>query len=469
MPDIATETGPAPLDRAGEHDHHNGRLSRALPRQGGGAMSRPGERAALLRTLAPIALAIAAGIALRLAYPGDIEWKLDERFTFDHARALAGGGAWEWLGMPTSLGPPNPGLSLWAFAALAGLFGAESPPALARVVQSFNGAALVAFAAFAWKAVPAQRREAWLWGAALWAVNPLAVLFERKIWPPSLLPLFAVAFIAAWWYRRARGAAFLWGVCGALMAQLHLGVAFLAVALAAWTFVYDRAAFAWKAWIAGSVVGVLPALPWLIEIVSRPGQAALRLRMPFPTYFVRWVTQPFGLGLDYALGWHQFAEYLAGPPLLGYPTYLMGSVHIVLIGILVFALIRAARDTAARRPPVRALLLGQEEPEAVLVNAALWGYGIFLTLLTAIGAGSHRHYLIVIAPVMALWCARLILGAEPARRARALIAALCLAQAVATAGVLNYIHRTQIIRGEYGPTWQWQQSNHPLDYWRLLH
>jgi hypothetical protein len=70
---------------------------------------------------------------------------------------------------------------------------------------------------------------------------------------------------------------------------------------------------------------------------------------------------------------------------------------------------------------------------------------------------------------MALWCARLILGAEPARRARALIAALCLAQAVATAGVLNYIHRTQIIRGEYGPTWQWQQSNHPLDYWRLLH
>lgn len=159
-----------------------------------------------------LALAIAAGIALRLAYPGDIEWKGDEVWTFVHAQSMVAGGPWPWSGMTTSLGPPNPGMSLWVFAGLFAIFGVETPPDLARAVQSLNIAPLAAFAAFAFAVVPKQRREQCLWAAALWAVNPLAVIFERKIWPPSVLPLAMIAFMAAWWFRRRVGAAFAWGL-----------------------------------------------------------------------------------------------------------------------------------------------------------------------------------------------------------------------------------------------------------------
>src|SRR4029077_2902261 len=104
-----------------------------------------------------LALAIAAGIALRLAYPGDIEWKGDEAWTFVHAQSLVAGGPWPWSGMTTSLGPPNPGMSLWVFAGLFAACGVETPPDLARAVQSLNIAALVAFTAFAFAVVPKQR------------------------------------------------------------------------------------------------------------------------------------------------------------------------------------------------------------------------------------------------------------------------------------------------------------------------
>jgi hypothetical protein len=99
------------------------------------------------------------------------------------------GCAWLWLGMPSSVNLPNPGLSLWVFAGLSWIFDANTPPELARAVQSLNATALVAFVVFAFAAIPKDRREPWLWAAALWAVNPVEVIYERKIWPPSVLPL----------------------------------------------------------------------------------------------------------------------------------------------------------------------------------------------------------------------------------------------------------------------------------------
>src|ERR1700733_8901336 len=96
-----------------------------------------------------LALVLAAGIALRFAYPADIEWKGDEKWTFLHAQLMAAGGPWPSLGMPTSMGAPNPGMSLWVFAGLFALFGVETPPDLARAVQVLNCIALVALAGFA--------------------------------------------------------------------------------------------------------------------------------------------------------------------------------------------------------------------------------------------------------------------------------------------------------------------------------
>lgn len=408
-----------------------------------------------------LGLALVAGISLRLLYPTDIEWKVDEKWTFDHAVAMASGGAWSAVGMPSSAGMPNPGLSLWLFGGLVKLFSIDSPPQLARAVQGLNGLALVCLAIFAFTLAERNRREIWLWATALWAVNPLAIVFERKIWPPSVLPIFFVAFIASWNARRLPVAAFLWGLLGALMTQMHMGVLFLVAALFLWTLLDDWRSIRLGAWLAGCIVGTLPAIPWLMEIATLKAGTIHKLRVPIVTFYVRWIQQPFGLGAEYTLGPVHMREFLKGPPVEGYPSYALALAHVAVICILVFALIAGLRKLIRLRPSFGAMFLGSS-PEAVLVNACLWGYGVLLTLATVIGANSHRHYMIVIAPVMALWCARLVFygGEGPDdRRSQRLLVVLCVVQAFIAWGLLDYVHRTQDITGwEYGATWQSQQK-----------
>ncbi len=426
-------------------------------------------------------LALTGGIALRFAYPGDIEWKGDEQWTFAHAELMVASGAWPWSGMASSAGIPNPGLSLWIFAGLFSIFDVKTPPELARAVQSLNAAALVAFVLFAFAAIPKDRREVWLWAAALWAVNPLAILFERKIWPPSVLPLASVAFIASWYFRRGAGAAFAWGLLGALMAQVHMGAAFLAAALAGWTLVHDRAAFPWKIWLAGSVVGSLSALPWLYEVLSRGGNRSAdwscalnggsswvaAIRSLILCTFSRWLnleyfwfffTQPFGFNVEYTLGPAHMRNYLASPLLAGHPTYLIAIVHLVLGCLLVVTLVRAI-SMPRENGWLRESFFGSR-PETLLVCVAIWGYGGVLTLLAAAGLPIQRHYLIVVEPIMSL-CAVLVVmygDRTPGRQlARSLLFVACVGQAILSAGLLHYIHRTAVIEAEYGRTWRSQQ------------
>lgn len=402
--------------------------------------------------------AIALGVLLRLVWPEDIEYKLDEAWTFEHVRALAAGARWPWVGMPTSVGLPNPGLSLWIFSFLGFVSGARTAPELARAVQVMNIAAIFAFVAFAWVVVPRQRREPWLWAAALWAVSPLAVIFERKIWPPSVLPLMTVALMAAWWHRRRRAAAFVWGLLGAVMAQIHLGAGFLSIAVLVWTLISDRKVERWMWWLWGSVLGALPALPWLLQLSGGHGPGK-GWRWPIATFFSRWVMQPFGLGVDYVLGRKQILEFLQGPWIGGQPTCLLAVVHILLAALLAAALGRSLwRMRTSGRFSARGFFIGGES-SAVMINASLWGYGGLLTALTVAGAGSHRHYLIVLAPILHLWAATLVLSAGERLRGqgRALLLALCLLQAVVSVELIRYIHATQIIDGDYGPTWRAQQ------------
>lgn len=409
-----------------------------------------------------ILLFLAAGIALRFAYLADIEWKGDERWTFVHSQLMLAGGAWPWAGMPTSLGTLNPGMSLWVFAGLSALFDVDTPPELARAVASVNIIALLAFVVFAFAGLTRERREPWLWAAALWAVNPIAIIFERKIWPPSVLPLGCVAFIAAWYFRRHVAAAFAWGLLGALMGQIHISAAFFALVVALWTLLYDRGAFPWKGWISGSVIGALPALPWLLTVVGEGG-AGWQWRFPNFTFFLRWMTQPFGFGIQYSLG-GGMPDYLKGPLLDGQPTYLIALVHVALAGLLLFIAVLAIRAMLAerslhKRSFWKKFFLGTDS-ETILTSAALWGYGGVISVLTAFGPDTHRHYLIVVAPILALWAVLVVMygdraGGRP--RARVILIALCLGQAILSAGLLCYIHRTGVIAGDYGATWRVQQ------------
>jgi hypothetical protein len=417
----------------------------------------------MVRRFAPIAgvaLAVAVGAALRLVFPADIEWKADEQWSYLHAAQMLRTGAWPAVGMPSSVGAPNPGLSLWVFAGLDRLFAVRSPPDLARAVALVNIAALTLFTAFA---MTRKNREPWLWAAALWAVNPVSIILERKIWPPSTLPLAAVALYWAWTLRRHWAAALLWGALGALMAQIHMGVALLALALAAWTLAADGRAFPWRAWLIGSVVGLLPTIPWLLAMAGHGSGARIHLTAPSVSFYLRWATQFFGYGAQYTLGKAGFADFLGGPRISGLATHLLGLLQGGLIVLAVTVLLRGVRTLTARggAPTVRTLMLGESE-ETVLNTAALWGYGGLLTLTTLIGAGSYRHYMIVIAPIMALWTAMACLwsdGAWKRGRSRAILAALCIGQAAMSYALLDHLHRNGGVHGEFGASWRAQHAS----------
>jgi hypothetical protein len=139
----------------------------------------------------------------------------------------------------------------------------------------------------------------------------------------------------------------------------------------------------------------------------------------------------------------------------------MAAVHAVLVGVLLLVLARTIRVAAADGwPGSRALFFGTSA-ETLLITSVFWGYGGCLAFVTMFGASFHRHYLIVIAPILALWAALAVLYGDRASgvrpRARAVLLVICVGQAVLSAGLLSYIHSTAVIRGEYGATWRSQQ------------
>jgi hypothetical protein len=397
--------------------------------------------------------ALALGALFRFVWGGDIEYKQDEAWVYLLVTQHQEKGEWAELGMPSSQHLRVPALSVWVFYPFADLFGASEPTLLARGAQVGNCAALLLLALFAWRCVPAREREPWLWAVALLAVNPLTVLYHRKIWPPCQLPLFCVAFLVAWWYRDRRWGALTWGLVGACLGQVHVSGFLYAAAVLVATVVADRR-FRWKAWLAGSVLGSLPMVPWLVYLArdrDPMGPKAFAFRRwiegKFWTY---WVTEPLGLDLRKPLG-GQHAEFLRWPLIGGHPTW--GGAALQLLTALLGALLigGALRRWWRGR--------GQESAapssSALIVRAGSLGYGLLLTLAAV---PIYRHYLIVTFPIMALWLARLALPQVSAARAlasgRRLLFGLCAVNALSCAALLTYLHAHGGARtGDFGPTY----------------
>jgi hypothetical protein len=388
-------------------------------------------------------VALALGAGFRLIWAADIEYKVDEAWTFGLVHRFIDHGEAQSLGMPSSQNVHNPGLSLWVFYAIGKVFGSDEPTDLARGVQVLNVAALFALAVFAWRWVPAPQREAWLWTAAIVSVNPLTVLFQRKIWPPCALPLAIVALIAGWWHRERRGGAFVWGLLTACIGQVHLSGFFHAAGLTLWTRLFDRRPVAWRSWLLGVTVGSASLVPWLeylrtAEQHVRPNALEWSRLMELK-FYTHWLTEPFGIGLKYALG-PDFGEFLRGPTIAGWPTYGVAALHGVIafigVGLLVGGVCRwwPARHDGRR-------WFGGSDATSLALAGTIWGYGLLLTLSRL---PFYRHYLLVAFPFPALWAARLALhdaADERARsRGRRALLTLVAAEAMVTAAFLSYVH-----------------------------
>jgi hypothetical protein len=403
-----------------------------------------------------VALALLAGAALRLAYGRDIEYKYDEQWIFQKAQRVGRVEPWPWLGMDSSAQAPNPGLSVWVFVALSRLAGAAEPPDLARAIQFLNVAALVGLVGFVARLVPSAEREPWWWAVALAAVNPFAVLFQRKIWLPSVFPVFTLAMLAGWWRRDRPAGAFVWGLVGALLGQVQMSGFFFAAGFAAWAALFDAQRTRWRAWAAGSCLGALTLLPWVWDFLSRSGADTVGARKWYHVaegkFWELWGSDALGLSARYSLG-NNFTEFLAWPPVAGRPSYLVAAAYSVLVVAGAAVLTRAAILLIRHRSAWRIQWTGVGSPTAFTQNAALWGYGVLLTLA---GFAIHRHYLIVAFPLTLVWLARVALcvpgqAGAVARPGRGLLLAVWLAQFLVSACFLQYVHEQgQAIRGDYG-------------------
>ncbi len=405
---------------------------------------------------AALLLALLAGAVLRLVWVEDMEWKGDELWSFERSQQVGRTEALPWLGMPTSYELRHPGGTVWVFVGLGRLFDVRQPTDLARACQLLNVAALVGLVVFALTVVPSGQREPWLWAAALAAVNPLAVLLQRKIWPPSVVPAFLLLFLVGWWYRDRRGGAFAWGAVGALLGFLYPAAMFLAAGFTLWALLYDRRRVAWRWWLGGSVLGALPLIPWFCyvggELGAHPiGQRRWAHLIEFK-FWSRWLTEPFGISLHYTLG-QDFVDFLSYPLIAGQPTYLVGALHAVVVLAAVMLAGWASWCLWRQRGRWRELWVGRDSATAFTQNACLWGFGL---VFTASLLPIHRHYMVITFPLMFLWLARAALGqsrplAGGLTWGRAFLVGLWVAQLLISAGFLAYIHVNQRpIRGDYG-------------------
>ena len=415
-----------------------------------------------------VVLVLVLGVMLRVLFFQDMEYKGDERWTFERTQAVGVSKPFPWLGMRTSASVKHPGGSLWVFLGLARVTGATTPEGLGLACMAVNSLALVLLAVFAYLCVPREEREPWLWAVALAAVNPIHVLLHRKIWPPSILPIFVMLFLFAWWYRHRRAGAFAWGLAGALLGQVHPAGLFFAAGFVAWAGLWDRAQVRWRCWLGGAGLGCLTLLPWLVYVAREMATGHVSSRSVSNAlkgqFFWRWLTESLGLADHPCLG-RDLLDLLHYPWVAGQPLFLVGLAYLLLAAVVLVILARACRWLWRQRGRWGALWRGSGSPSAFTVGAALWGFGLVFTLTLL---PVRRHYMALAFPFMFVWLARLVLASQsvaalPRLTGRGLLLFLCLAHLIITLGHLEYIHenRHRPLGGGYGIPYSGQVEGQP--------
>ncbi len=391
------------------------------------------------------------GIALRLIWVEDMEYKGDEIWMFNKTQTVGVSEPWPTFGMLSGIGTPNPGMSAWVFIALAKIFHITKPTELARAVQGLNIAALILLLFFALKVVPQNEKMIWIWAFALVCVNPTAVLFHRKIWAQCALPFFSMLTIFGFWFRYKKSGAFLWGLFGAILGQVHMSGFFFSFGIFLWTVLFQRKNvcknICWMFWILGSLLGAIPMIPWILYTwqTSVPTPAGFRHILQFK-FFRFWFTDTLGTRLSYSLHAEHYKDFLSYPLLLNKPTYFVGLLHGATFFIGFYILFKSIFRFLKNRFSLISFLSGSNSSTFFLINAVFWGMGIFLT---ATNFYIERHYMIVTFPLEFVWLCGLAL--KYCRKASMLLGTLCVLEFLISINFLNYIHiNCGAPQGDYG-------------------
>lgn len=423
-----------------------------------------------LSRLAGIGLVVAliCGFVLRLIWTEDMEYKEDEEYNYLVSQIVGTKIGWPWLGMPSGVYIPNPGMSIWVFAWIARLFRAHDPVTLARAVSfvSWIGiASIIPFAVYFVQKTEPGKVATWLWASAIALVNPFAVFYQRKLWPEPILPVFTVATLAGWWCRDKFWYAFAWGFLGAALGQIHMGGFFFAAALFLWTLLFgEKRSTHWRGWFAGSVLATLPLIPWFFHIFTQPTGGAIKVGLDEILQFkfwAFWFTDPTGLHLGNPLGllrgpsnWDQISDFVRYPIIGGHATYLTGLAHLLLgallLGTFSFAVFNGLKKVIGNRRIDLASFTGRGSPSLLLQNAALIGFGL---LLTVTGVVIRRYYLMVALPLEFFFFVQIISYANSStyKRLNSVLAAIWFCEFFISASFVGYVHvHNGATQGDYG-------------------
>ena len=376
-----------------------------------------------------IILFIVFGCLLRLLWAEDMKWKEDEIWMYQTARSVVQGRMpWPWLGMSNGVGFLNPGLSVWCFIALAWV--SDNPVTMVRWVMVSNIVAIVLFAEFIRRYVAKSEQLIWFWGLALLSVNPLAIHFSRAIWATDILPFVGFFVFAGHWFRQRRSGAFIWGLVGTLIGQIHMSGFFWQAGLvlvSAWKNRKEtRTKVKWGWWLLGTTIGAIPMLPWISQMgttaatIARPSWAEILT----PNFPLHWLLSGWGLNLEYDLGPEFWRTFIQEPLLFSYPSF---GVAIALLFLAITAIASLVRWwKAGSRVKIKS---------EFVITDYFWAGGVIMPLLLlAARVRVPGHYLIVLYPFIQIWAAWLERG-----RVRSLIL-ICVAQLFLSVCFLSFIH-----------------------------
>jgi hypothetical protein len=277
------------------------------------------------------------------------------------------------------------------------------------------------------------------------------------IYQPAAL---SVLVALACWRRESRLGAFFWGLGGMLLGQTHLFGFFYAGGLAAWAYAFDRRRVRWLAFLAGSVLGALPLVPWLAFLLQHHGEAqpatyGLARAAGLP-YFRAWITESLGIRLGYFLETHvpglpdHLAAFDLGPVVLGHATHL-NQLALWALTALGAVIIGSALATWVKK---RALPSSSKSPTAFLAQAAFWSTGALFTLSTI---AVQRHYFPIVFPLASVWLAWLALAHS--KHGRVLLVAVWALQLFVSVSLLGYVHEHCGAPGAgYGVSYRCQAS-----------
>lgn len=399
-------------------------------------------------------LVIFLGVILRLIWVEDMEWKYDEYWMYSNAMLASEEGIWQTVGMKSGAGIINPGLSVWVFSIIG--FFVDSPLGMARGVQIMNILALLGFIFFVKKSLKGEEQNQWYWALALLAVNPLYILFSRKIWAQDVLPLFCLLFIVGHFYRQRRWGAFLWGIVGAMLGQIHMSGFFYAFGVFVLSTFFDfkkKAKWYWQYWLVGSAIGSIGLFPWIYQMIYHPSPSSTSWENLYKfDFYIYSFIDPLGLNTMYSLRDH-FWDFIQMPIVGGIPTYLVAVGHLILVGIAlkvlqqIYFLIKKINHYRRQKQLVSRLVEKSTVSEFYLL-ATLFSLGILMSIS---GVKIRPHYLIIAYPFLFLYVVKLLFSHKK------ILTILVAVQLLVSICFFSFIHKNGgAERGDYGRAYHLQ-------------